>query len=80
VAYDQFNRLLDFIRRLDATGLSYRLASICPESVGVEVHLPGERWEVEFMDYGGVEVERFKSNGEIGDEAELEVLFRDLAD
>jgi hypothetical protein len=77
---DQFTRLLDFLRRLDTAHLSHRLTSLRPESVCVEVHVPGQRWEVEFMEDGSVEIERFVSNGEIADETEIEVLFRDFAD
>jgi hypothetical protein len=74
---DQFKRLLDFIRRLDEVGLSHRLKSVRPESVCVEVDVPGERWEVEFMEYGGIEIERFRSDGEISDESAIEILFHD---
>jgi hypothetical protein len=80
MADDQFARLLDFLRRLDNAGFSHRLTTFRPDSVCVEVHVPGEHWEIEFMQDGGVEVERFKSNGEIAGESELEVLFRDFAD
>ena len=80
VSGDQFSRLLDLIRRLEDARISHRLVSFRPDSICVEVVVAGERWEVEFMDYGGVEVERFRSDGEIRDEAELEALFRDFSD
>ena len=44
----------------------------------IEVDVPGERWEIEFVDYGDeviVEIERFRSNGSIYDEPMLEKLF-----
>lgn len=31
----------------------------------VLVATPGERWEIEFLDDGSVEIEKFTSNGEI---------------
>ncbi len=80
VPVDQFSRLLAFIRRLEDARISHRLVSFRPDSICVEVLVPDERWEVEFMEYGGVEVERFRSDGEIRDEAELEALFRDFSD
>ena len=40
MADDQFKRLLDFSRRLDAAGLSHRLTTIRPVSVCVEVNVP----------------------------------------
>jgi hypothetical protein len=47
----------------------------------VSVAVPGERWEIEFLADGSVEVERFTSAGEIyGEEAldELFVLYSDF--
>jgi len=80
VADEQFLRLLDFVQRLDRAGICHRLMSFRADSVCVDVSVPGQRWEVEFMRDGGVEIERFMSAGDIGDEAELEVLFRDFSD
>ena len=80
VADDQFNRLLDFTRRLSAAGLHFRLTRFRAESICVEVHVPGDTWEVEIMHDGTVEVERFRSSGDIDDEAALATLFRDFAD
>jgi hypothetical protein len=41
------------------------------------VTVPGERWEIEFLGDGSVEIERFISNGEIcGEEAFSELLAR----
>ncbi len=42
--------------------------------------LPGERWEVEFLAGGTVEVERFPSDGTIADEAALEEIWSRLDD
>ena len=41
----------------------------------VEIAVPGQRWEVEFLRNGGIEVERFINSGEITSTAELDVLF-----
>jgi hypothetical protein len=46
----------------------------------VEVAVPGQRWENEFMADGSVAVEKFISTGEILDEKELDVLFRGFSD
>jgi hypothetical protein len=43
----------------------------------VLVTVPGERWEIEFLGDGSVEVERFLSHGEIcGEEALHELLHK----
>jgi len=46
----------------------------------VLVTVPGERWEVEFLADGSVEVERFTSDGEIYGEDTLGELFAKYAD
>jgi hypothetical protein len=63
-----------FLDRLAQLHLSYVLARY-RDSINVEVYVPGEHWEVEFMDDGSIEVERFRSSGEIGDERWLDELF-----
>ncbi len=42
--------------------------------VMVVATLPGERWEIEFMDEDGVEIERFTSDGTITYEIDLDDL------
>lgn len=46
----------------------------------VQIAVPGDRWEVEFMVDGSVEVERFHSNGQIAGSAALEELFARFSD
>ena len=41
---------------------------------------PGEYWEIEFLEDGEVDVERFRSNGHIDDESALEELFAQFSD
>jgi len=43
---NQFERLLDFLDRLDQQSIHHRLSSFRPDSICVEVTVPGERWEV----------------------------------
>ena len=74
-----FGTLLTFLGRLDDYRVPYALASIRPQAIMVQFALPGERWEVEFMVDGGVEVERFHSDGTIADESAFPDLWRCLA-
>ena len=67
--------LLDFLDRLDQHRISYRLERNRSESIMVLIAVPGERWEVEVMDEGHVEVERFLSDGTISGEETLDTLF-----
>jgi hypothetical protein len=78
-AAGQFSRLLSFLTRLDTAGVAYVLAHSRSESVMVDIALPGWRWEVEFVESGGIEIERYQSvAGVETDAALLDDIFRDL--
>jgi hypothetical protein len=67
--------LITFLRRLNEAGIHYSVGSF-RDSVNVLVTTPtNERWEVEFFADGGVEVERFVSQGVEAGEAKLDELF-----
>jgi hypothetical protein len=72
---DRFERVLAFLRRLDQAQIYYSLSHYREDAISIEVVVPGERWEVDFLDDGTVDVERFVSNGEIYDESMLRELF-----
>jgi hypothetical protein len=72
--------LNDFLNRLEEVGIFYKLDKVREEAVMVEVAVPGQHWEVEFMDDGSVEIEKFLSDGDMYDEKELKTLFRDFSD
>lgn len=76
---DKYDRLLEFLSRLDRARIHLKLDRVRDEAVMVEIAVPGQRWEVEFMDDGTIEVERFLSQHLEGEEA-LEELFRDFSD
>ena len=76
----KLSKLTTFLDRLDGADLHYTLSSLREGAVMVAVSLPGERWEVEFMADGDVEVEVFKSDGEIHDAEMLEELFERAGD
>ena len=42
--------------------------------------VPGEKWEIEFFAEGHVEVERYRSDGQVGGDEMLETLFREFSD
>lgn len=71
--------LEEFLRRLEQCGIFFKLDRIREGSVLVEVAVPGQRWEVEFMTDGAVEIEVFKSDGEIEGREAIERLFAEFA-
>lgn len=79
-AYREFLALL---RRLDQNKIAYRLYHSRDDAVMIEVVVPGERWEIELVDYGDEfqwEIERYRSKGAIDDESAIEELFALFSD
>lgn len=68
------NILLNFLQKLEDNDIYYRLNKV-RDSIMVEIAIPGQRWEVEFMRDGEIQVEKFLTSGEILDERALEELF-----
>ena len=64
-------KLLDFLAELDRRMIFRRLASV-RDAIMVDVHIPSERWEVEFFRDGDVEVEIFRSDGHILSDGEAD--------
>ena len=76
---DPYTELHSFLNRLDEQKVYYTLCHHRDEAIMVKVDVPGERWEVEFMSDGTVEVERFRSSGDITGASALDVLFAEFA-
>lgn len=74
-----YPRLVSFLSQLSEAGIHFQLASV-RDVVMVQIAVPGQRWEVEFMLDGSVEVEKFISDGRILDELELATLLREFGD
>lgn len=72
--------LLKFISRLEESNMYYTLEHNRDDTIVVVVSVPGERWEVEFYSDGNVEIEIFKSQGEIKDREEIERLFKEFGE
>lgn len=75
---DAYRSFLSLLNRLDRAHLSYRLFHSRNDAVMIEVVVPGERWEIELVDYGDEfqwEVERFQSGGAVEDETAIDELF-----
>jgi hypothetical protein len=80
-----FQQLLALLRRLEAAKIAFDLLHSREDAIMIRVDVPGERWEIEFVDYGDeihVEIERFRSVAGVlpdGDVA-LEELFTKFSD
>ena len=70
-----FEKLTAFLSELEQQGISYSLAHNRDEAIMVITAAPGERWEIEFLNNGTVEVERFTSDGQIYGQEIIKELF-----
>jgi hypothetical protein len=77
---DRFEKLIAFLERLKRAKIPHTLNDNRDEAVSVLVFSPHGYWEVDFLADGDVDVERFRSNGQIDDESTLEELFALWAD
>lgn len=75
-----FNDINEFLNTLDKNSIFYKINKIRPESIMVEVAVPGQRWEIEFMNDGTVEIEKFISDGSFYGEEELKILLDEFSD
>jgi hypothetical protein len=66
--------LLSFLNDVREAKIAYRLSHQRDDAIMVEIAVPGERWEVEFLEDGTVEVEVFRSDGAVRDESALAEL------
>ena len=76
----QNTRMLTFLNELRQAKIYYRLSQHREDAIMVEVAVPGERWEIEFLDDGSVEAEVFRSDGTIHDSAALDKLVAEHID
>jgi hypothetical protein len=74
------DELLAFVSRLDSDRISYSLSVERANAVMVTVVVPGQRWEVEFMTDGSIEVEKFTSDGQLYHPSQVDDLFREIKD
>jgi hypothetical protein len=72
---NQFSELIAFLQRLDEAKITYTMEHSRDNAVQVTAFAPGEYWEIEFIEDEGIEIERFRSNGEIYEASALEELF-----
>src|SRR4051812_42006356 len=75
-----FATLMDLIRELKEAKIHFELSHHRDDGISILVTVPGERWEIDVLDDGEVDFERFKSDGKIHERAELGEAIRQFAD
>lgn len=76
----ELKNLFSFLNKLEGKNIYYQLNKMRDDAIMIEVVVPGQRWEVEFLDDGTVDVEKFISDQDFYDESDLDVLFKEFCD
>lgn len=79
IVLETIKSFVEFLEMLDNRNIYYKLNKV-RDSIMVEVAVPGQRWEIEFMSNGSIEIEKFLSDGEIYGYSEIEKMFEDFSE
>ena len=71
----KWERLMEFLQRLQDAEMAYELKHSRDDAVSVWVDAVTEKWEVDFVTDGSIDVEVFASDGSVHDEDALDELF-----
>ena len=74
------NTLTNLIRQLEAAQIHFELARYRDDSVSIRATVPGERWEIDVLDDGTIDFERFVSTATIGDETDLAAFIQQYSE
>jgi hypothetical protein len=72
--------LYDLLDRLRDAKIHYHVRDDRRGAVSIDVAVPGQRWEIDVLADGSVEVEVFTSDGSIFDRSKLDELFQQHSD
>lgn len=72
--------LNELLEGLEAKKIHYRIEHNRSDAIMVCVAVPGELWEIEFLEDGDIEVERFRSDGDIEGPEAIDELFDKFGD
>jgi len=72
---NQFARLLALLNRLDQAKIPYKMRHSRLDAIMIVAFAPGQYWEIELLQDGDIDIERYRSNGHIDDESVIEQLF-----
>ncbi|MGH7201912.1 MAG: hypothetical protein ACREJB_15000 [Planctomycetaceae bacterium] len=75
-----FEKLSQLLVRLQEAKIHHTMRDTRNNAISIDVAVPGQRWEIDVLEDGSVEVETFQSNGTIHDESKLEELFDQFSD
>ena len=68
---DPYRRLMKIIRALEVARIHFSVTRYRNDAISVLATVQGERWEIDVLEDGAVEFERFVSSGGVTGKAEL---------
>ena len=77
---DSPHPLYRILAELEAAKIHFTLTRVRDETVMIEAHVPGRHYEIEVFADGQIEVEVYKSTGNIGGQELVDELLRDFSD
>lgn len=80
VGFMKLKKIINFLNKLEEKSIFYKLDKVRKDAIMVEVVVPGERWEIEFLEDGTINIEKFIGDGDMYDAKELEALFSEFND
>jgi hypothetical protein len=67
----QFDALSRVLRQLDAAQIHHAFSHYRDDAISIAAVVPGERWEIDVLEDGEIDFERFVSGGDIQDNSDL---------
>ena len=68
---EPFAKLMEIIRALEAAQIHFTVSYHRYDAVSINATVPGERWEIDVLEDGDVDFERFVSTGGVRGEKEM---------
>ena len=73
----ELSEVLSFIAEIEED-VDYGIEVVRPDAIMVGIATPGQRWEIQFMTSGEIEVEKFVSNGDAYRPQGVEELVKEI--
>ena len=77
---DPFQKIMDIVNRLKRANIFLSVDNYREDAISIKAVVPGQRWEIDVLSDGTVDVEVFKSDGTLFHEQALEDMIKEFAD
>jgi hypothetical protein len=77
---DIIHSILNVVDRLNEAKIYWILRCTRADAISIDIAVPGQRWEIDFLSDGTIDIEIFRSDGSIFDDSKLSELFEQFSD